>query len=545
MLPAWAANDRAGVRGSRTQAISLIVDVGRHPTWGALVLAVCLWFLSVGGHQLGALRLGRAPFLELGLPFWAGLACAHLVLLAARSDAARYVASLVIAGYFWLTIPVIFPLGYMHDSARNVVASARSLYPGGAFPGFTLFARGLIETSGVTPQAVDRFFPALAFLVYTSLLAGLCCRLRQLMRLQHDIGPLVLYAMAVLGSAFNLRLNAAPQTLGYMLFLYVIVLLLKPDDPRGSFLSVLALIAMVISHPISPLLAVAGLYGILYLNRRFDWRSVVPSFVMLALVVYTAWVMYRAGWVLTSAIRILRGAAGQTKPIPIAGFHAVPRMATYLLIDHVLLAGALAVLLAALLLVLHACPRIALACLLWGALLTPVFALLYGSHDFLDRVLLFAILPAVIVFAVAYTPVLAGTRLLASRRLALGAVLITLGLLSAATSYFYTADVDRVTAAEIAAQHYVARTTVQPADIGGFQLPLHFLGPVLMDDRGTADGRYFRQARIVVVLQQARNAALMREGGSYRQTRLGHVERRLEASWNLVYDDGQDIVYAR
>lgn len=545
MLTARLLQERMEARTLRIHVVSFIAGVRSYLAWGTLVLATCLWFAGVGGHQLGGLSLGLAPFWKLGLPFWAGLVCAHLVLVAARNNAPRYTAALVIAGYFWLTIPVMFPLGYMHDSARNVVATAGALYPGAAFPGFTLFIRALVEVTGVTPQAINRFFPALAFLVYVSLLTGLCYRLRQLTRLQHDIGPLLLYSVAILGSAFNLRLNAAPQTLGYMLFLFVIVLLIKPGDPKGSFLSVLALIAMVISHPISPLLAVAGLYGILYLTRRFDWRSIVPGFVVLALVMYTTWVLYRANWVLTAAIRILEEATGQERPMPIAGFHAVPRLAVYLLIDHVLLAGALAALLAALLLVLRSQPRIARACLLWGAILAPAFALLYGAQDFLDRVLLFAIVPAVVVFAVAYTPVLAETRLLAPARVALTAVLMALGLLSATTSYFYTANVDRVTGREITTQRFVAHTTVQPVDLGGFQLPLPFHGPVLTDDRGTADGRYFQQARIIVVLQQARNAAVMREGGSYRQTQLGRLEGRLRASWNRIYDDGKDIVYVR
>ncbi|HEU5014604.1 MAG TPA: hypothetical protein VFT66_18915 [Roseiflexaceae bacterium] len=479
-------------------------------TWTLLGTGISLWCAVVAGSRLPQLALS-APFPLLGPVFWLGLALTIGAFFLGQGGQ-RLFAALVLGWYFVATIAFIYPYTVMHDSIANTL-----LFPGSesyqraysdSYNGFGTLVAWVERLSGIDPWTIARFFPVGMTLVYLLTLGLIMVTWRG--RLLSSPLACALFALFffAFGDAFYLRINAAPQTIGFVAFLITIGLL--PLASHSLWLkgaTLLALAAMIISHPVTPLLAVPGLVIVTASMGKTNATQIRRALELAGtfLVSYITWTLYRAEWILSRAAGTIMSAFTQEKSLPIVDTPLIYQVDTYMLLHRIFLIALLVVLAASYATLWRT--RVWYIVTAWGIAFVPGFALLFSYHDFFDRILLFMLVPCALVFAEA------GARLcrsLPKLKVPAAALVMALVLLSASISYFSIGVIDRVTQDEVEATQYLT-TLHRPLRVyaNGFNLPVSPDFTFVPASRGIIHYEELRGADAVIVSQQVEHAVLL------------------------------------
>ncbi len=514
-----------------------------------------VWFLLGGGLALwvatafqsgSATLILSAPFLQLGASFWAGL----LILLAAfflGGNLQRLCAVLLTAFYFIATISFMYPYAVMHDSLINTIVfpqGAALVNPyGQSYAVFGSLIAFMLQASGSDPFTFARFFPVGMTFGYLLALGLIITTWRDRLFSSTRVSLMFLLFFFVFGDVFYIRINASPQTIGFLLFLVALGIL--PVANRSIWLKALLLLTLaviIVLHPTTPLLALPGLMVAAFLTTDMGRGSVQKTlaFAGTFLIGYVAWTMYQANWIFGQAVRVVLLAFQEEKRIPIVDSPVLPEMETYVVLHRILLIGLLLVLLVSYLSLWRT--RIWSFITIWGFALIPAFLLLFSYRDFFDRVLLFALFPCAITFAEAWERFRERFPSWKIRAPALG-LLTGLVLISASVAYFSIGAVDRVTQGEVAALEYL-RGMPGPIKVyaNGFNLPLSRDFKFTLTARGTLELEEIDQAQVVVLSQQMINAVMLNPAQTYH---LDDLMELLGRDFQEIYDNGEVKIFLR
>jgi hypothetical protein len=511
--------------------------------WLLLGLGTSLWLAVAAGTRLQGLGMS-APFVQLGPTFWLGLAVTTISFFPGRG-VQRPVAVALLACYFIATIAFIYPYAVMHDSIANVL-----LFPSGergeglystSYSGLGSAVAWIEHLGNFDPWEIARFFPVGMGLLYLLSVGLLVYSWRGRILSSATACSLFSFFFFAFGAAFYLRINAAPQTLGYLMFLIAIGLL--PLSSRSVLLKaalLLALAAMIISHPITPLLATPGLAVVAASSNGISATQVKRAIGLVGtfLVGYATWLLYRADWILSRAIKVVFDAFETDKNLPLVNSRSISEIADFVLLYRIFL-----VLLIALLAIGYISlwrTRSWYFVTAWGVAFSPAFVIFLSYRDFFDRILLFLLVPCAIVFAEA------GARLCRSfprLKVPAAAVVTVTTMLSAAVSYFWIGAVDHVTRDEVDAARYLAALN-RPLLVyaGGFNLPLSSDLTFVPADRGIVHLNDVQRSDAVVLPQQLDHAILL-TGRSLLSTEqmVAHMQR----DFVEVYSSGDTRVFVK
>jgi hypothetical protein len=297
---------------------------------------------------------------------------------------------------------------------------------------------------------------------------------------------------------------------------------------------------MIVTHPITPLLALPGLLVAAFIADKNQVQRVrhAVEFAGSFCIGYIAWTLYQADWILTPAVRTILNAFQEEKRIPIVDSPIIPQVEAYVQLHRVFLIAMLVLLLLSYLYIWRS--RIWSFITFWGLSFLPGFILLFSYRDFFDRILLFALIPCAIAFAEA------GSRFfqrLPKLRIPAIASLTLLVLLAASVAYFGISAIDRVTPDEVAALEYLAsvqRPIVVYAD--GFNIPLAGNLRFIPAPRGVLRLQDLDRAEAVVLSQQLQNAVQF-SGSS--EISWEDFMAYLEIHFQEVYVNGETRVFLR
>jgi hypothetical protein len=479
-------------------------------TWVALGAASTLWLTTVSRVQLSTLVLA-APFTLLGAGFWVGLTLATVAFIMGQYHQ-RVIAVGVLGVYFIATLPLVAPYPIMHDSLANVLlfpsAMGSQQAYGMSYGGFGAMMAWVERGVMADPWSIARLFP-IAMLIAYLLTIGLFITTWRGKMLSSPLAELTFaFFIIVFQGPFFLRINAAPQTVGFLAFLVTIsVLPLAYRSVAMKFVALIGMAAMIVLHPITPLLALPGLF--VAASSAIETRGIRllrPLQLMIVfLVAYISWILYRADWLLSRALGIVLSALTEDKILPIVQSRAIPSIGSYQLLNRSFL-----IVLLLILAVSYIClwrTRLWMYVTLWGLALAPGFLLLFSFPDFFDRVLLFAIVPCALLFAEASGRLWERHPRL---RIPAGALLLSLTLLAATVTHFWIGVVDRVTYDEVDAARYLVSLN-QPLTVytNGFNLPLNAQLSFVPASRGVIVMEQVQRADAVVISDQMRNAVLL------------------------------------
>ncbi|HMA36022.1 MAG TPA: hypothetical protein VKY74_16285 [Chloroflexia bacterium] len=511
--------------------------------WLLLGLSSALWLTVPLGPPVAGLAW-NGPLLALSPLFWVGLALGAVAFFLGRGPQ-RAIAVGLLAWYLVATIAFIYPYAAMHDSVANTL-----LFPGagGGEQAYSLsygVLAGLVtwfeQAAGLDAWTIARFFPVGLTLVYLPALALIVITWRGRIFSSALAGSLFAFFFFAFGDAFNLRINSSPQTLGFLLFLIALGLLpLAERSVAVKLALLLTLAAMILAHPISPLLAAPGILAVAATGglagfvqlRQALW--LVGSF----LVGYVTWTMYRADWFLATAAKTVVDAFTSEKTVPLTTANPVSAIQDYILLNRIYLVVLLVVLVVGYFSIWRSRPgRMVTA---WGIAFIPAFVVFLSYHDFFDRILLFLLVPAAVVFAEA------GARLAqVGPRLRVPGAALAVALLILATSvrYFWIGAVDHITQDEVdAAQYLAAQHRPLLVYAGGFDLPVSGDLQFVVADRTNIKLASVLQADAVVISAQLDRATAI--GGRSSLT-VAQLVTFLQRDYQRVYTSGGSVVYMK
>jgi hypothetical protein len=479
--------------------------------WPLLGMSLGVWVASVSRANFPTLSF-IPPLARMGVGFALGMAVALLVFFIG-SDTQKATALGVIGLYFIGTMGVIYEYPIMHDSLNNVtnlasVAEVSGPY-GQSYAGFPVLIAWLKTVSGLEAEEIARLFPLGMLLLYWLVLGMMAVLWRKIILTSTFSVFLFVFFVLVFGDSFYLRINASPQTLAYLL--HLVALALMPLSNRSILIKIFLLVTfavIIMTHPVTPLLALPGLITLGIFSGQFEWRKLMLALqsALVFMVAYLTWTLYQAGWVLSNAVKFLFAALDTEKIIPIVGYtyKSNPELEAYLFWHRILLIAALAVLAVCYLLLFRS--RTWKFTSLWGLAFLPAFVVFYSASEFFDRILLFAIIPCAVVFAEGITKIhYRWTKI----RWAIVSLLIALSLLSGLVSYFSIGAVDRITTDEIEAVKYIQTLKPRPVYFGGFNIPLPAGYKAIAERRGQIYFENVSQANVVVVSPQMENAVFL------------------------------------
>jgi hypothetical protein len=352
-----------------------------------------------------------------------------------------------------------------------------------------------------------------------------------------------LFFFFAFGDVFYLRINASPQTLGFLFFL--IALGIIPIANRSIWLRGLMLLdlaVIIILHPATPLLALPGLVVDAYVadeQRKGALRKTL-AFIGTFLVGYVAWTMYRADWIFSHAVKTILSAFQEEKRVPIVDSPVIPQIEVYVALHRILLIALLLVLVLSFFATWRS--KIWRFVTVWGIALIPAFLVLFSYKDFFDRVLLFVLLPCAIIFAEAWDRFRERFTSWTIRGAAV-LLLVCLVLLSASVAYFSIGSVDRITQGEVDALEFLGG---MPGPVrvyaNGFNLPLSSNLRFVPVTRGSLNWEDIDHADAVVLSQQMINAVMLNPGPEHSLEELMVI---LERDFQEIYNNGEVRIFLR
>ncbi|HEC86385.1 MAG TPA: hypothetical protein ENI49_00705 [Thermoplasmatales archaeon] len=529
-----------------------------------LSISFLLWMLSVGTFRLAALDLKNTPFMILPFSFWIGFILATITFFEASSNKVKYLSIILLSFYTIITLTVIEPYGRMHDSIANIYDSQLVVDGnleagyGGDFPGFYLLIGILIKITNINPWSLSRIFPVIFLIIYISFLFVLFQNIgKKIKNIRSYELPLFLYFMLVFSPTIWLRMNPAPQTIGYLLFILTSIILIKRrDNIYFFFLFYLTYLVMVMSHPLTPILSIPGFIAIIYLETEekgwfhdisYTLKNFSKNIIISIIVIYLSWIVYRAEGIFRQAYGLIEEAIKYEREIPMVTQNAPgTEFYTHLNVIYLLI-------LFSFLLFCYfqsSKSRNGKMVTIWGLAMTPLFIINFG-YRFFSRPLLFLSVPMGLIFT-------DSDRHLSSidKKKISTFFIIFLVLLSALGTYrsqYYDNALDRPTLSEIRSNNFVALNVKKAVVATAFNLPydewgnqVEFSLPKIRLNRIDIDPksiyRRLYHADTVIISQQLVNYAVFFEGKPYNDTALFLVEQDLNQAFK-IYDNGYDRVY--
>lgn len=514
--------------------------------WLLLGASTSIWFAIVTGTQLEHVVMA-APFTLLGLPFWLGLVLAGLAFFIG-SPGQRVAAIVILACYFIATLAFIYPHAVMHDSLANALQFPNStgeneLYSN-TYIGFGSAISWLEEVGDLGPWGIARFFPVGMGLLYLFSIGLILVSWRDRIFSSQLSCALFAFFFFVFGNAFYLRINASPQSMGFLMFL--IALGLIPLASRSILLKVallLALSVMIISHPITPLLAVPGLIVAGAASGEWTSKQILRSLQLVGtfLIGYGAWLLYKADWILTRAVNVINDALNSGKQIPILSSAPLGEIADYVLLNRIFLVALMATLVVGYLILWRSKPWYFVTA--WGIVFSPAFVVFLSYRDFFDRIMLFLLVPCAIIFAEAGAKLARSLPRLPMLRVSAVTYCLSLLMLSAAVSYFWVGAVDRITQDEVDGAHYLASLNRNlTVYANGFNVPVSANLKFIPANRGVLQLEQIKGADAVVISQQVENAVML---GGHSPLTLDEFRALLDRDFQITYSSGNTYVYLR
>jgi hypothetical protein len=513
--------------------------------WLMLGSSLALWVVT--SFQTGSLSLElTAPFMQLGVSFWLGLLITIAVFFLGETFQ-RLLAAILTAFYFIGTISFMYPYAVMHDSIINAIVfpqgSALVNPYGQSYAVFGSLIAFILHISGSDPWSVARFFPVGMTVGYLLTLGLIIATWRDHLFSSTGSALMFLFFFFVFGDVFFLRINASPQTVGFLLFLVAIGLI--PVASRSIWLRGLLLLdlaVIIVLHPTTPLLALPGLMVATLVASGTEKGSVQKTlgFAGTFAISYAAWTMYQADWIFSRAVRVVLSAFTEEKRLPIVDSPVIPQIEAYVTLHRTILIALLIVLLLSYLSLWRT--RIWSFITIWGLSLIPAFLLFFSYRDFFDRVILFALFPCAIAFSEAWERLWGRFRSW-KIRVPSAAVMICLVLLAASVAYFSIGAVDRVTQGEVAALQYL-ETLPGPIRVyaNGFNLPLSPNFQYVLAVRGSLHWEDIDQADVVVLTQQMINTVILNPTPEHTLDELMEI---LDREFQVIYDNGEARIFLR
>jgi hypothetical protein len=513
--------------------------------WLLLGSGLTLWVVTAAQHGSTSLIL-TAPFLQLGFSFWMGLLLTVTVFFLG-APIQRLWAAMLAAFYFIATISFMYPYAVMHDSIINAIVfpqGAMVINPyGQSYAVFGSLIAFVLRVSGSDPWAVARFFPVGMTIGYILTLGLIILTWRDRLFSSTNSSLMFIFFFFVFGDVFYLRINASPQTIGFLLFLVALGLI-----PIASYsiwlrgLLLLDLGVIIVLHPTTPLLALPGLIVATFISTDMGKGSIQKTlgFAGTFAIAYAAWTMYQADWIFEQAVRIVLTAFQYEKRLPIVDSPVVPQIEAYVLMHRILLIGVLILLILSYLYLWRT--KVWGFITIWGCALIPAFLLFFSYRDFFDRVLLFALFPCAVMFAEAWERLRERFRTW-KIRVPVATLLASLVLLAASIAYFGIGAVDRVTQSEVAALEFLDS---MPGPIhvyaNGFNLPISSKFQYVLAARGSLHWEDIDQADAVVLSQQMINAVLLNPAPGHSLDELWEILLR---DFQEVYNNGEVQIFLR
>lgn len=437
-----------------------------------LALAASVVLLAPAAYSPGTPVYRHMPF-----PYPVALAVAAGATFLARRPRLRLFAASVTALVVALPLVVLLPHGHLHDSNRNLLfgletlAGRRTGMYHDAFPGYWSLVGLLQHLTGASPWLFLRGYTVGVTLAY-ALLAALAARgvLRDLglpaERREPAIGVSVLFLLA-LGPFVWVRNNVAPETYGFALSFVLLYLAVESaKDFVVSGLFVLVASALIVSHPLSPVLVAPGLLAAsgwraatLRSAVRAGARAIAKPLYAAVGILYVTWILYASPWIVPHTRGILAEAFDGEKEV--TGLTRVlPGSEGIVLLN----AAFLAVLALAVLLAVFGARRgpVVRFVTLWFVFMGPILAITVGGK-FFSRPLLFLLVPTSLLVAHGFTRLEHGDVARPGARPRLGAAATAVALVAVAlvgvTRAGYVESVDRPTSDEIGAYAYAYRAS--------------------------------------------------------------------------------------
>lgn len=513
--------------------------------WMSLGCSLGLWITSVNRIEISGLSFAP-PFSHLGLTFWIGLIMGLCIFF--LGNYSLKLASLVVLAFYYITtISFIYKYPVMHDSilnVQNLITPEKTSGPyGQSYWGFSILITWIEKIGGQDPWIVARFFPAGMAILYFLILVMIGILWRKTILTSNLSGLFFVLFIFVFGETFYLRINASPQTVGF--FLFLIMLGLIPLSTRSIWFKVFVFITMfavILTHPITPLLALPGLLTVGLFSGPVDlkrlWLIIQTTGVFL--VGYITWTLYQANWVLVNAVKYIVDAFQTEKITPIVGYSYTPQAdLENFLFWHRILIIALLVLLAVAYITLFKSKTWQFVTV-WGLFMLPPFLLLFTAKNFFDRILLFSLVPCAIVFGEAAANIFFR---FTKFRIPVSTLIIFLAVLSAYTSYFGIGAVDRITQDEVEASQFI-KSAGRPLKIyaGGFALPLPPQYKYIPSTRGEIDLEQVQTADVFVLSQQMENSIFL---DPRAPVRLPELLDFLQQNYYEVYTSGNVRVFLK
>ncbi len=529
-----------------------------------LVTSLPLWLLSTVTWTLGPLDLRYTPFMLAPWTFWLAFLLTIFVNLTSRTHQVRWLSIGLIFTFSTISLALIEPFGRMHDSAvilRDSLAAVGGnlgVAYGGDFPLAYVFLGILQTVAPLGPWAWSRLFVAVSVGIYLILAIALAKSVfvrntgeRSSRRSDYQALGFVLF-FAAFSWFLQLRINPAPQTIGFLLFLVLLLAVVRTPASRRFFVFfTLLYFAVLLSHPLSAILAFPGIFAMLYLRisrthtayrrPRVLLASLTSTEIVLAAVIFWAWIVYRAGGLITYASDLFQRILAAERVVPTITTNT-PAAAVFAQLNLLFL-----VLLGAALLVSVYVGRksrsVGIA-LIWGAFLLPVGFLLFGA-PFFPRIFLFMAVPTALVFAAGFGKMAGLHRKLRWIPTTLLASLLILGVL---VSYYHDSALDRSTLGELRAYEFAFEKGIGTIWVDGLQVPFNEQGlpfsphPIVGSTRGTMDMQDLGDSEIVPITQQMENYAAVIEGKVVEETSVAQTRAQLQ-EWNMIYDNGFSTVF--
>jgi hypothetical protein len=294
----------------------------------ALALSLALWSYAVSTTSIDSFDFEPLPMLSrMPATFWVGGGFLVVATIAwYLSPRTRRVHSLLALSWalFVLLGPELMEVNARGSDTFGHLVGV-TFYDQGrydqpdvvysAFPGFHFLAIPLMKATGVE---YVRFAKLLAVILHVARLVAIVYLGSHLFKERKEALFFVLLLLALLWD--NQQMDPSNQNLGLTYLLFFLAVLLTPGPARWErrLVSLVFLVATVITHPLSAVVLIAFLAFFLLAGLggvRFGYFQTAKGFTLLLLAVasFCAWISYVGDWVLVSGLEKMMTFLGEEK----------------------------------------------------------------------------------------------------------------------------------------------------------------------------------------------------------------------------------------
>ena len=278
-----------------------------------LLICLCWWIISVANVRIFEFETTDfGPFQYLPLYFWLLLLIVCYFNLLPASKNTKILSMLVLGLITIGTLSIIEPFGRLHDSWQNI-ATSKIIYDAGAlnfgheyvrsYPLQYLIFGTILEITGMSVRDLVRFTPIFMMIAYLSGLILIIKSLSSLFKLNGEdvwnITSISFLFLSVFGlSLLGLRINAAPQSISFILFFYFIFVFLK-NGVQWRILSIFLSLSIIMAHFITPIVMISAflcfIIGYKIINKNdIDKNNYYISRFTLPFVAFVSWSLFIA-----------------------------------------------------------------------------------------------------------------------------------------------------------------------------------------------------------------------------------------------------------